>query len=168
MHHHRNGNLVARVAIGAAAGVLGTMALGGIMAARSKVYPRGDAPIEQEPGEFMVEQAEKILPESVRRNVPLKLEDKVASNLGFGYGAAFGALYGALRPMVGSIFGEGATLGIACWAAGYLGWLPAAGLMVPVWQQKIPQAVTPVAEHVAFGVATVAAYDHLNYWFGEE
>ena len=55
-----------------------------------------------------------------------------------------------------------AVLGVACWAAGYMGWLPALGLIPPVWQQEAPQAVAPVAEHVAYGMATVAAYDWLR------
>jgi hypothetical protein len=47
-------------------------------------------------------------------------------------------------------------------AAGYLGWLPALGLMPPVWEQEAPQAVVPAAEHLVYGVVTVAAYNWLR------
>jgi hypothetical protein len=44
------------------------------------------------------------------------------------------------RPRGGSALLDGALLDIASWAAGYLGWLPALGLMPPVWRQDPPAA----------------------------
>ena len=57
---------------------------------------------------------------------------------------------------------DGVILGIANWAAGYLGWLPALGLMPPLWQQKTPQVIAPIAEHALYGMITVAMYDWLR------
>ncbi|HEX5443941.1 MAG TPA: hypothetical protein VFW87_08945 [Pirellulales bacterium] len=54
---------------------------------------------------------------------------------------------------------DGLVLGMAAWTAGYLGWLPALGLMRPVWKQNLPQALAPVAEHAVYGVVTDAVYD---------
>ena len=48
------------------------------------------------------------------------------------------------------------------WAAGYPGWLPTLGLMPPVWQQKAPQAIAPIAEHALYGMITVTMYDWLR------
>jgi hypothetical protein len=57
---------------------------------------------------------------------------------------------------------DGLILGASAWAAGYLGWLPAMGLMRPVWRQNAPQAFAPAAEHAVYGMVTVAAYDWLQ------
>jgi hypothetical protein len=57
---------------------------------------------------------------------------------------------------------DGAALGVACWAVEYAGGLPALGLMPPVWRQRAQQVIAPAAEHVAYGVATVAAHDWLR------
>jgi hypothetical protein len=57
---------------------------------------------------------------------------------------------------------HGIILGRANWATGYLGWLPASGLMRPIWKQKAPQAIAPIAEHTLYGMVTVAVYDWLR------
>jgi hypothetical protein len=62
---------------------------------------------------------------------------------------------------------DGAVLGGVCWAVGYAGWLPALGLMPPVWRQRAPQVVAPAAEHFAYGMATVAAYNWLSGRLGQ-
>ena len=56
---------------------------------------------------------------------------------------------------------DGAALGVGCWAAGYLGWLPASGLSDPVWRQPTAAAIAPAVRHAAYGIATVAAYETL-------
>ena len=56
----------------------------------------------------------------------------------------------------------GLALGAACWAAGYLGWLPAAGLMPPLSKQTPSQIVGPLMEHLVYGMATVAVFDLLR------
>ena len=57
---------------------------------------------------------------------------------------------------------EGLALGASCWAAGYLGWLPALGLMPPVTRQTPAQIAGPLVEHLVYGVATVAVFDLLR------
>ena len=41
------------------------------------------------------------------------------------------------------------------WATGYLGWLPATGLMQPVTKQQRPQVMMPILHHIVFGIAAV-------------
>ena len=115
------------------------MALQALMAANQKVAAGTIPPILEDPGQFMVEHAEAALPGRVRRAIPDWAETATARGLGLGYGLTFGALYAALRPRGGSVLAEGVALGLACWAAGYLGWLPAAGLMPPVDEQDPAQ-----------------------------
>ncbi|HEX9372389.1 MAG TPA: hypothetical protein VF897_15350 [Roseiflexaceae bacterium] len=85
-----------------------------------------------------------------------------ATSLGLGYGATAGAIYAALRPRFGNLLLDGALLGLATWAIGYLGWLPASGLLPPVQEQAAEQVAAPIAQHLVFGLATVAAYQALR------
>ena len=124
--------------------------------------PNTVPPLRQAPGEFMVKTGEEALLDSVRRRTPQVVETGAAQTLAVGYGLTFGSLYTLLRPQGGSPFVDGVMLGLANWATGYLGWLPALRLMHPVWQQQAPQAIAPIAEHALYGMVTVAMYDWLR------
>ena len=160
------GSRLGRLGLGSAAGFAGTLAIQAIMAANQRWRPDTMPPIRTNPGEFMVESAEEALPDRVRQQIPAWAEPVVAQGLGAGYGVTFGALYGALRPGGGSVLADGAALGLAAWATGYLGWLPALGLMPPVHRQETAQVVGPVVHHVLYGVVTVAAYRWLRERMG--
>jgi len=151
-----------RIILGAAGGFIGTLAIQALLTASQKWLPHTVPPLRQDPGEFMVEVGEDALPASVRRRIPPAVKTGAARMLAVGYGMTFGSLYTLLRPKGGSPLVDGPTLGIVNWAAGYLGWLPASGLMPPVWQQRAPQALAPIAEHALYGVITVAMYDWLR------
>jgi hypothetical protein len=159
MHDHSE--FLKRISLGAAGGLAGTLVIQGLMAAAKSWLPEAAPPMRAEPGEFLVGQAEAVLPEAVQRHVPEAAETAAARGLGVGYGMAFGALYAALRPRGGNALLEGAALGLGCWAVGYLGWLPALGITPPVREQTAPQVAGPVVDHLAYGVATAAAYDWL-------
>lgn len=159
---HDRPDLLQRIALGAAGGFAGTVALQTLLGASQKWFPSAAPPLRQHPGEFMVGKAQEVLPERVRDRIPEAAETAAAQALGVGYGLTFGALYAALRPRGGSPLLDGLMLGVAAWAAGYLGWLPAMGLMRPVWKQKTAQALAPAAEHAVYGMVTVGAYDWLQ------
>ncbi len=154
--------LFERVALGAVGGVVGTFVLQALLKASGKWLPGTTTPMRENPGEYMVHVAEQVLPSSLRERVPKSAEAKAAGVMALAYGAGFGALYGALRPRAVSPLADGVVLGMASWAAGYLGWLPALGLMPPVWRQTPGQVVAPVAQHAAYGVAAAGAYDWLR------
>ena len=158
----RTTDVLTEAAIGAAAGIAGTLVIQGLLAATQKWLPQGMPPIRRDPGEFMVHQAERALPTSVTQRIPETAETVASSALALGYGATFGALYAALRGRRGSALLEGPILGLVSWAAGYLGWLPATGLMPPVWKQQPTQITVPVIDHALYGLATVAAYQYLD------
>lgn len=157
-----HGGLAMRAVTGAAAGLTGTMAMYPLRVLSQKHLPQTVPPMRQEPGEYMVERAESLLPERVRERVPDALETAAAQSTAMGYGATFGAIYGALNPREGSALVDGTVLGLAAWAAGYLGWLPALGLMPPVNDQEAGEVAGPIARHVIYGIATVAAYRGLR------
>ncbi|MCK7544631.1 hypothetical protein MLC59_10670 [Marinobacter bryozoorum] len=72
----------------------------------------------------------------------------------FLYGAAAGSLWGAVadkssRPAVG-----GAAFGAAVWAAGYLGWIPAAKVLRPATQHPVRRNLLMLAVHCMWGAST--------------
>lgn len=146
----------ARVAAGAAAGLAGTLALQPLRSATSSRFPSTDPPIKQPPGQFMVDQAKAALPRWASRRVPESLAKGAAQSIALGYGVTFGAAYALARPKPGNVLLDGAVLGVATWAAGYLGWLPALKLMRPVTRQRPRQVVTPILQHLVFGIVAVA------------
>ena len=147
-----------KIGAGAAAGLIGTALIQGLMAASQKWAPQSLPPIKQDPGEFMVEKAEEQLPAGLREKIPEPLEKAAAKSLAFGYGTTFGALYATSRPETKSLLLEGSALGLAAWGVGYLGWLPASGLMPPVTKQDPEQIVGPILSHILFGIVTVGLY----------
>jgi hypothetical protein len=82
----------------------------------------------------------------------------------FAYGAACGALYGALtgeradeRPLL-----AGVGFGVAVWAASYLGWLPAAGILSPATEHPARRNALMIAAHVVWGATAGAALAGLS------
>lgn len=155
-------DLMKRAAVGAAAGIAGTLVLQGAVMGMKKTVPQWDAPEAEDPASFMLWQAEKHLPAETWMNIPAKAETAAGIGLSLAYGAAFGALYAAARGHSRSRLLEGALLGTAVWAVGYLGWLPATNLIPPVWRQEAKQITGPVVQHLLYGVITVAAYEYLS------
>ena len=153
--------ILTRVIEGAIGGLVGTLTLQ-FLDSLSRRWAPSTVPAEGDAGRFMVNQAERALPEETRQRVPESAENAVASSLGFGYGMTFGIVYGLIRPRGGSVMLEGAALGLGCWAVGYLGWLPAAGLMDPVWRQNPAEVIGPAARHALYGVATVATFEAIR------
>ena len=151
-------DLMERMALGALAGLAGTALLQKVRTQTQELLPGATPEIKPEPGAFMVEQAEELLPGDMAEQVPDSAEHLASKLLAVGYGMTFGALYAAIRPNGGLPLRDGPLLGVIAWSVGYLGWLPAAGLMKPLTQQEPEQALTPIAQHVIFGVATVAPY----------
>lgn len=89
-------------------------------------------------------------------------ETTAAAVAHLGYGAAMGALYGLLRGALrrstrgGTArlhpLSAGALWGLAVWAAGYQGWLPAAGVRPATTEHPPRQWPIPIANHILYGV----------------
>lgn len=159
-------SLTSRLLAGAGAGVAATAGMYGMRTATQKWAPQTMPPMRQDPGEFMVEQAESVLPREKRERVPETVEATASSLLRVGYGTTAGLLYAALRRGRPNLWRDGLLLGVGVWAAGYLGWLPRTRLMPPVTQQRAAQVMVPLLQHAAFGVTVVATYDWLRRRFG--
>ena len=150
-----------RLLAGAAAGLAGTFVLQGLLAGSRRWAPATLPPIRQDPAEFMVEQAESALPETRRAQVPPKGKAVAEKGIHLGYGATFGLLYGLVAGERNPLL-AGTILGLATWAVGYLGWLPATGLMPPVTRQEPARVAGPIATHLGYGIATASAYQWLS------
>jgi hypothetical protein len=157
----RGENVWTRLALGAAAGLAGTMALNTIHKATQRWIAESSPPIKEDPGRFLLHKATQALPERARQRL-YKAEGAITRLLPMGYGMTFGVLYATARPKTRRVLVEGLLLGLVAWATGYLGWLPGARLMPPIWKHKPKQVATPVAEHALYGLATAAGYRWLS------
>jgi hypothetical protein len=158
-------DLLKRSAEGAAAGVAGTLVLQGVMALNRTVAPNAEAPEAEDPASFILWQVEKHLPKKMWMAFSRSgVESAAGMGLSLGYGATFGAINAALcdkeKSMSRAVI-DGAGFGLAVWAVGYLGWLPMAKLMPPIWRQEPKQIAGPVIQHLAYGIATVVGYQLL-------
>ncbi len=149
------------IVAGAGAGVVGTALMQGMLAGTMRWMPRTLPPLKHDPGHFMVSQAKRILPPKLQSGISAKTEKGLGLALAFGYGLTFATTYAAARSAE-KVLLDGTALGLATWAAGYLGWLPATKLMPPVWKQEAKQVVPGILSHVVFGIATVAAIKWLK------
>lgn len=70
----------------------------------------------------------------------------------FAYAVGSGALYGALAPHLPlPPAARGVAFALGLWAAGYLGWLPAAGLYRPATREPAGRNAVMIAAHVLWG-----------------
>jgi uncharacterized membrane protein YagU involved in acid resistance len=150
------------IGLGAIAGIAGTGLMQGMLAGSRKFAPQTLPPMKDDPGNFMVEQAEKLLPEPAQEKIPSSAEKAAAMALAFGYGTTFTMLYAGLPRRQRRILMDGAALGGLTWAVGYLGWLPVAKLMPPIWKQEPKQVVPNIFSHLLFGIATVGLFNWLR------
>lgn len=82
--------------------------------------------------------------------------------LHFAYGGATGALYPlATRHMTHPLI-HGSGYGLAVWAASYLGWIPALGILAPATRQPIRRRRLMLLAHVVWGGATVLIGERLS------
>lgn len=92
-----------------------------------------------------------------RYDVRLTERQRVAltSLLHLAYGTSAGAVWVALdRRTIDSPLVHGALGGLAVWAAGYLGWLPALRIVPPEYRRPAGRAVENVASHLVWGICT--------------
>ncbi len=176
---------------GAIAGLLGTVAINAAMKAGQRVAPEASPPMREDPGKAVVEQARQA---TGIASLPPAAEKAGILSAQFGYGAAMGATYGLLRLAAstggqaigtrggatdtdrllatrseadfGDVVLEGTALGLAVWAVGYLGWLPATGFMPPISEQRPAQVAAPILNHLLYGLVTAGAYHAMRKLMG--
>lgn len=82
----------------------------------------------------------------------------------FGFGAATGAVYAAGQTELQRQYpaSTGIGYGLIVWAASYLGWVPAMGLMPPATQQPAARNAMMIAAHIVWGAALGVAIKALR------
>lgn len=147
------------IGIGAAAGLAGTAVMMALRSYDQKHVPKSIPRTRGDAGEHMVHAAERVT-----GKLPRSIEKTAAMALRTGYGTAFGMAYSLLRrkSRERSWLGDGVALGAAVYAASYFGWLPSAGFTKPVWKQRPTAIAGELWRHIAYGLATTAAYGLMN------
>lgn len=160
-NNHQPVDLTA-LAAGAVAGLAGTFAMMAMRTFDQKYAPKTIPQVEEDPGAFLVKQAEHMT--HLAGAVPKPLENISAKTLHLSYGTIAGVLYAAIRGRRrrGSSLLEGGLLGGSVYAVGYAGWLPLARLTRPLWKQTFPQIAGEALRQMAFGVTTAAVYGAMN------
>jgi uncharacterized membrane protein YagU involved in acid resistance len=89
-------------------------------------------------------------------------EDAATTLNHFGYGGAVGALYPytAARLPAPTLV-RGMAFGVGVWAASYLGWLPAAGILRPATREPAGRNAMMIGAHLVWGAATALLADRL-------
>ncbi len=91
------------------------------------------------------------VPENAARDLTLSAH--------YAYGAAAGAVVAAALPRPS--LPAGAAAGAAVWAASYLGWIPAAGLLKPATEHPARRNGMMIAAHLVWGAALAATLHEL-------
>jgi uncharacterized membrane protein YagU involved in acid resistance len=138
-----------RTAAGGVAGFVATVPMTLVMAAVERV---------------LLPTVQPLAPKQIVRNTARqanvgRLRRRKRNLIGWIAHFAFGTVTGALFPLVlsrapGPAAIKGGIYGLAVWAASYLGWLPAAGILPPATEQSKRRNISLVAAHLVWG-ATV-------------
>lgn len=156
----RGGDLGAALVRGAIAGAIGALAMVLTHKGSSKVL-LGSADAAPQPGEQMA----GALAERAGRELPAGAEMAAGTGVSVGYGALLGAVYGVVHETVEPpALLHSLLLGGLSYAVTVPEWglLPKLGLMPPPSQQSIEKAIVPMDAHLAYGVATAAAFEALR------
>ncbi|PPF87857.1 hypothetical protein C5B96_03480 [Subtercola sp. Z020] len=97
--------------------------------------------------------------------VPPKASDRAAATTHFAYGAAGGVAFELLmhalhEPRLGRRLASGAAFGLAVWAAGYEGWVPAMNVLPPAHRDHPARVASELAAHLVYGLS-LGAFGHL-------
>lgn len=153
---------IARAPAGAAAGLAGSLGILLLQLTSQRWLPESMPSYREDPAEFIVRKARARLPAGARARITPPVQAAAAQTLGAVYGLSAGAVYALLRPRSLAGVADGFALGLATWAAGYAGWLPALGLLPRLSRQPTAAVLGTAVRHVGFGLVTVAAYRRLR------
>lgn len=146
-----------RILIGAASGLLGTVALSGF---RQALWHFG---LVYETAPMQV--VDRFLEAGELRDLPPTAKSVLTSAAHFGYGTGAGSVFGMLRkdnkdaPTEASV---GAALGLLIWGLGWAGWLPFLGVDRAPWSRNSPRVLLPILDHAFFGAVWGLIYKKLS------
>ena len=144
--------VVAPVVVGAAAGVVSTVAMSGVMLGAKWAGVSGELP------------PERITRRAINAVSVEPLDDHtegaIASVAHIGFGALAGALFGLMTTQSGPVRGSpviaafgGMLYATGIWLVSYQGWVPAIGIMPPASSDRRGRVVTMLIAHWVYGAA---------------
>jgi hypothetical protein len=145
-----------RLLLGALGGIAGTAAM--TMAMRWMHRRLADKERYPLPPREIIESMSRPTP-AYRRADEGALQD-LTLGAHFAYGAATGALYGLARPEGGAAAGAG--YGLLVWAASYLGWIPALGILAPATRHPLRRDGLMLVAHLVWGATTALTVRELE------
>jgi hypothetical protein len=144
---------------GALAGILATVPMTLFMGGAHYLLPKRQRyPLP--PRLITLQAAEKVgLKDTVKEEPIFTLTTSAAH---FAYGADGGILYSLLarRIPLNTIL-KGFLFGTGFWALGYLGWIPAAGLLRPATEHPTQRALLMLLSNALYGIFTALFFDTL-------
>ena len=146
--------LATRLLLGGIAGFVATLPMTATVRAIHRGLPERER-YPATPRELIDSTADALdadLPEDTARDLTLSAH--------YAYGAAVGALVAAAAPRPS--LPAGAAAGAAVWAASYLGWIPAAGLLKPATEHPARRNLMMIAAHLVWGAALAATLHELH------
>lgn len=145
---------------GALSGILATIPMTLFMGAAHYLLPKRQRyPLP--PRLITLKAAEKVGLEDVIEEEPVYTLTTGAAH--FGYGADGGILYALLTrrvPLPPAL--NGILFGLTFWAAGYLGWLPAAGLLRPATEHPKERTALMIVSNVLYGITTALFFESIS------
>lgn len=146
--------MMKRVGMGLLAGVAGTAALTAVVQLEKRALPWGQKHHALFPHK-VVKKAENFF--GIQGRLTGNAETAAIHGSNFAYGTLMGALYGWSAPKLNvSPWVSGPLFGLAFWAIGLSGWVPAFGAERPPWKKAPMQAAMPILSHLAYGLAAAA------------
>jgi uncharacterized membrane protein YagU involved in acid resistance len=142
-------SLGARLAIGAIAGFVATMAMTTAMRRLHKKLP--------------AKERYPLPPREITERVlapPAKAAPDLTLIAHFAYGAGCGALLAAANPRIGRL--GGALAGGGIWLASYMGWIPAFGVLKPATRHPPRRDLVMLGAHFAWGWSAAEAMRELG------
>jgi uncharacterized membrane protein YagU involved in acid resistance len=139
--------------VGALAGLAATIPMTAVMLLIQRLLP----PAEQTPQEPEMITRELLGRAGLHRHVDKRQQRWFAAAAHFGYGMVCGTVYpwtarrvSLLPPLRGPVYG------LAVWAAGYAGWLPAMHILPPPTQRPLGRNLLLITAHLVWGAAAEA------------
>jgi hypothetical protein len=149
-------NLIA----GAVAGLLASLPMSFSMNLMHRMLPEAEKyPLP--PREITLAASERVGLGKLVREDPLKT---VATGAGhFAYGSLGGAAYAQLsKQLPFPTVIKGLIFALAYWAVGYLGWIPAAGLLSPATRHPPKRTALTITAHLVYGCLTAILFNALT------
>jgi hypothetical protein len=142
-------------AAGIAGGLLGTLLLQQLTRLGGKLPSRFQPRMHRDPADVALGGAERL----ARRRLDEQRRKRIKPFLPFVYGVSGPLVLGLTARRLGRgsfarVVAAGTAMGAIVWAAGHLGWMPAAGVMPPIHRQRVEATAQSLLGHTLYGAVS--------------